>query len=226
MMRRVTRATSRAEVEINNVNGNISDKSDTGNPPSDSLEGMDENLSEFASKPHDPANKDAQKSKNDTKTRTKKGLGSRRPLGDIALNVVDDDAAKWHKTTNKAERRSKNSNTDSEAIDSSLGSELEEGCREDGKAENEAEIGKQEEQSPSAEFMEPSVLEVVEEVDEDAGEGERVVGKKASAEKTVEGSGAGKFYFLCFFGKLSSTNRLLLICSFIKAAFRRADSFR
>ena len=180
-MSRVTRATSRAEAEIFQNNN----KADALNSKTEVEENMNENMPAAATESLDESLKmEAQKPKQaNSKAKTKKATGNRQPLGYIALNAVDDDVEKREKNA-KEHRRSSNDKADSGGLDLSVGDETEIRV-DDCEAVNGEEV-------VATEFMEPSVLEVVEEVDEDAGDKEAK--ETPSVGKEVESFGTSKFF--------------------------------
>lgn len=182
-MSRVTRASSRAEAEFSQ---NKINKADIQNLTLEIHENVNENkpaiVAEISS--HEPFKAEIKKPKKaNAKTKTKSAANNRQPLGDIALNAIDDGVERREKNT-KEQKRSNSDKTEGERIDLSVEDETK--IRVD-----DEEITKKEE-LVATEFMEPSVLEVVEEVDEDAGDKET---KESSyVGKEVESLGTSKFF--------------------------------
>ena len=180
-MSRVTRATSRAEAEFHQN----SSKADAQNLNPEGFENMNESMSAAVTVNSDePFKADTQKPKRaKAKAKTMNTTGNRQPLGDIALNAVDDDVKKREKNA-KEQTRSNNDNAESEGIDLSVEDETEIRVN-DWETENKQE-------SASAEFMEPSVLEAVEEVNEEAGDEDTK--ESFYAGKDVESLDISEFY--------------------------------
>ena len=210
-MRRVTRASSRAGAEISNNNDNNNNnnnnnknnndgKCDMKTPKSEVHGAMDENNLAVASKLQDGLIKEeSQNSKNNVGSKATKVVAKRQPLGDIALNAVDDDVKK-RETRTRGDRGSDGSKVDAEVAEYSpvVASEIsvDEKSVITERVENE--------ELAATEFMGPSILDVVQEVDEDAGEGDKGVRETYYKENVVESSGAGKFYQILWEAKFNN----------------------
>lgn len=182
-MSRVTRASSRAEAEFSQNNNN---KVAIQDSTPEIHENLDENMPAAVAglSLDEPFKADTKKSKKaNAEAKTKSATHNRQPLGDIALNTVNDGVETREKNT-KEQKRSNSDKAEDEGIDLSVEDET-------AFRPEDEEIMKKEELF-ATEFMEPSVLEVVEEVDEDAGDKE--MKESSYVGKEVESLGTSKFF--------------------------------
>ena len=193
-MRRVTRATSRAEAEFNNVsdtnhsNYAKCDLKESNSKPDDIL---DENNSAVAANSSEGLkNIESQNQKSNDWPKGKKATTKRQPLGDIALNAVNDDSEKRKVT--RADRRSGGGDVDTETGEASLVVDSE--IHVDEEQNMNMEVYNNEGELAATELMEPSILDVVQEVDEIAVEKDEDAERTSCVENVVESSGASKYY--------------------------------